>query len=180
MDFSSSPRAAEFTKAVRSFIRDEVAPVEHELHRWQGEVRRAGGGVDLWQVPQEVREPQRKARAQGLWNLFLPAGHEGPYAERFGTRGGTGLTNVDYAPIAEATGWSFLAPYVFNCNAPDSGNAEVLLRYGSQEQKDRWSGDFPLAGAWTAARAVRLADGPDEVHKSVVARIELGKHGAVR
>jgi acyl-CoA dehydrogenase len=138
MDFSSSPRAAEYTDAVRSFIRDEIAPVENEVHRWQGEVRRAGGGVDLWQVPEEVRELQRKARAQGLWNLFLPAGHEGPYAERYGTRGGTGLTNVDYAPIAEATGWSFLAPYVFNCNAPDSGNAEVLLRHGSQEQKDRW------------------------------------------
>ncbi|MFF7602323.1 acyl-CoA dehydrogenase family protein [Streptomyces mirabilis] len=138
MDFSSSPRAAECTKAVRSFIRDEIAPVEHELHRWQGEARRAGGGVDLWHVPEELRELQRKARAQGLWNLFLPAGHEGPYAKRFGTRGGTGLTNVDYAPIAEATGWSFLAPYVFNCNAPDSGNAEVLLRYGSPEQKERW------------------------------------------
>ncbi len=136
MDFSPSPRAAELTDAVRTFIRDEIAPVEDELHRRTADARRSG--ADLWQVPDEVRELQRKARAQGLWNLFLPAGHEGPYAERYGTRGGAGLTNVDYAPVAEATGWSFLAPYVFNCNAPDSGNAEVLLRYGSQEQKDRW------------------------------------------
>ncbi|MEU6591704.1 acyl-CoA dehydrogenase family protein [Streptomyces sp. NPDC046881] len=138
MDCTPSPRAAEITEAVRSFIREEIAPVECELHRRQGERRRTGDGADPWQIPEEVRDLQRKARSQGLWNLFLPAGHEGVYAERFGTRGGTGLTNVDYAPIAEATGWSFLAPYVFNCNAPDSGNAEVLLRYGSQEQKDRW------------------------------------------
>jgi acyl-CoA dehydrogenase len=137
MDFSPSPRAAELTEAVRTFIRDEIEPVEGELHRRNAEAPRAGGEV-LWQVPDEVRELQRKARVQGLWNLFLPAGHEGPYAERYGTRGGAGLTNVDYAPVAEETGWSFLAPYVFNCNAPDSGNAEVLLRYGSQQQKDRW------------------------------------------
>jgi acyl-CoA dehydrogenase len=136
MDFSPSTRAAELTDAVRTFIRDEIAPVEDELHRRTADAHRSG--ADLWQVPDEVRDLQRKARAQGLWNLFLPAGHEGPYAERYGTRGGAGLTNVDYAPVAEATGWSFLAPYVFNCNAPDSGNAEVLLRYGSQEQKDRW------------------------------------------
>jgi acyl-CoA dehydrogenase len=136
MDFSPSPRAAELTDAVRTFIRDEIEPVEGELQRRTADARKAG--ADLWQVPAEVRELQRKARAQGLWNLFLPAGHEGPYAERYGTSGGSGLTNVDYAPVAEATGWSFLAPYVFNCNAPDSGNAEVLLRYGSPEQKDRW------------------------------------------
>lgn len=138
MDFSPSPRAAELTEAVRTFIRDEVAPVEHELHRRATDARRAGRGADLWRVPDEVVELRRTARAQGLWNLFLPAGHEGPYAERYGTRGGTGLSNVDYAPVAEAMGWSFLAPYVFNCNAPDSGNAEVLLRYGSPEQRDRW------------------------------------------
>jgi acyl-CoA dehydrogenase len=138
MDFSPSQRAAELTEAVRTFTRDEIEPVESELHRRSTEARRAGGAEDLWKVPDELRELQRKARAQGLWNLFLPAGHEAPYAERYGTRGGVGLSNVDYAPVAEATGWSFLAPYVFNCNAPDSGNAEVLLRYGSQQQKDRW------------------------------------------
>ena len=138
MDFSPSQRAAELTGAVRTFMRDEIEPVEHELHRRNAEAHGAGDSERLWQVPDDVRELQRKARAQGLWNLFLPAGHEAPYAERYGTRGGAGLSNVDYAPVAEATGWSFLAPYVFNCNAPDSGNAEVLLRYGSQQQKDRW------------------------------------------
>ncbi|MEJ3749969.1 acyl-CoA dehydrogenase family protein [Actinomycetes bacterium KLBMP 9797] len=133
MDFSHSPRAAELTEAVRSFIQDEIAPVERDLHH------RSDAGGDRWRVPEEVRELRRLARERGLWNLFLPAGQEQiPYARRFGTRGGAGLTNVDYAPVAEATGWSFLAPYVFNCNAPDSGNAEVLLRYGTPEQKDRW------------------------------------------
>ena len=136
MDFSPSPRAAELTDAVRTFIHDQIEPVEADLQRRTADARRAG--ADVWQVPDEVRDLQRKARAIGLWNLFLPAGHDAPYAERYGTRDGAGLTNVDYAPVAEATGWSFLAPYVFNCNAPDSGNAEVLLRYGSQQQKDRW------------------------------------------
>ncbi|WP_412751265.1 acyl-CoA dehydrogenase family protein [Krasilnikovia sp. M28-CT-15] len=138
MDFSPSPRAAELTEAVRAFIAAEIAPVERHLHARASEARRHGGGADLWRVSDEVRALQAKARAQGLWNLFLPAGHEGPYAERFGTRGGAGLTNLDYAPIAEATGWSALAPYVFNCNAPDTGNAELLLRYGSPEQRERW------------------------------------------
>ena len=136
MDFSPSQRAADLTGAVRTFIRDEIEPVEAQLQRRSADARRAG--EDVWQVPDEIRELQRKARAVGLWHLFLPAGHDAPYAERYGTRDGAVLTNVDYAPVAEATGWSFLAPYVFNCNAPDSGNAEVLLRYGSQQQKDRW------------------------------------------
>lgn len=154
MDFTPSPRAAELAAEVRAFVHDEVLPVEETLHRRQNEARRDGRSADLWQIPEEVHALRREARSRGLWNLFLPAGHEGPYAQRFGTRDGVGLSNVDYAPIAEATGWSFLAPYVFNCNAPDSGNAEVLLRYGSDEQKSRWldpllAGDIRSAFAMT-------------------------------
>jgi acyl-CoA dehydrogenase len=137
MDFSPSGLAAELTEAVRAFIADEITPVERDLEARAAHARRTGGAPG-WQVPAAVRELRERARGQGLWNLFLPAGHEGPYARRYGTRGGAGLSNVDYAPIAEATGWSFLAPYVFNCNAPDTGNMEVLLRYGSAEQRDRW------------------------------------------
>ncbi|HEX7827104.1 MAG TPA: acyl-CoA dehydrogenase family protein [Mycobacterium sp.] len=138
MDFSRSPRATELTTAAQSFIREEIVPVEDELYRSQAEARRSGNVAELWRVPKALDELRDLARARGLWNLFLPAGHGDSHASRFGTRGATGLTNVDYAPIAEAMGWSFLAPYVFNCNAPDSGNAEVLLRYGSAEQKARW------------------------------------------
>ncbi|MFI7600274.1 acyl-CoA dehydrogenase family protein [Actinoplanes sp. NPDC049681] len=125
MDFSPSPRAAALTEAVRAFVRDEIAPVERQLHERAAEMRRQHGGSALWHAPDEVRDLQRKARERGLWNLFLPADHGG-------------LSNLDYAPVAEATGWSALAPFVLNCNAPDSGNAEVLLRYGSPAQRERW------------------------------------------
>src|SRR5690625_2024032 len=99
MDFSPSARAAELTAAVREFINTHIVPVEPEIH---AEVtRRRLAGEDPWAVDPRVVELQTRAREQGLWNLFLPAGHEGPYAERYGTRGGTGLTNTDYAPVAE-------------------------------------------------------------------------------
>lgn len=136
MDFSPSPRAAELTAAVREFIRTEISPVEPDIHA--DIARRRLAGEDSWAVDPRVTALQAKAHEQGLWNLFLPAGHEGPYAERYGTRGGTGLSNTDYAPVSEEMGRSFLAPLVFNCNAPDTGNMEVLLKYGSPEQQDRW------------------------------------------
>ena len=135
MDFAPSPRAADLTARVAAFLADEIAPVEADYHRDLAAARRDG---DPWQPLPVIEELKQKARAQGLWNLFLPAEHAGEYAARFGTDGGTGLTNVDYAPIAELTGRSAIAPLVLNCNAPDTGNMEVLLRYGSQEQKDRW------------------------------------------
>jgi acyl-CoA dehydrogenase len=136
MDFSPSPRAAELTAAVRSFVDEHIAPIEEDHQREVARLRSSGG--DPWQQQPILDELRARAHAEGLWNLFLPAGHEGPYAQRYGTRGGSGLSNVDYAPVAEAMGRSFLAPFVFNCNAPDSGNAEVLLKYGSPEQQEQW------------------------------------------
>jgi acyl-CoA dehydrogenase len=136
MDFSPSPRAADLTERVRSFIAKEIQPVEPAYHRELAE-RRASGG-DVWTPSPLIAELQGKARAEGLWNLFLPREHAGEYASRFGTLGGEGLTNVDYAPIAELTGRSALAPHVFNCNAPDTGNMEVLLRYGTEAQRKEW------------------------------------------
>jgi acyl-CoA dehydrogenase len=136
MDFAPSARAADLTHRVRDFVASEIEPIEADYQREVAGVRDQGG--DPWQPLPVLQELQAKARAQGLWNLFLPAGHEGRYAVRFGTDGGAGLTNVDYAPVAEQTGRSFMAPYVFNCNAPDTGNMEVLLKYGSESQRERW------------------------------------------
>jgi acyl-CoA dehydrogenase len=136
MDFSPSPRAAELTERVRAFMREEIEPVEAEFH---AEVlRRRESGGDPWAPSPVIKDLQSRARAQGLWNLFLPKEHAGEYAARFGTDGGEGLSNVDYAPLAEQMGRSAIASLVFNCNAPDTGNMEVLLRYGSEQQRKEW------------------------------------------
>jgi acyl-CoA dehydrogenase len=126
MGFEPSARASALIGRVAEFIRTEIEPVEADL---QAAIRAAG---DAWQPQPVMKELQAKARAVGLWNLFLPPAEPGN--EQYGE----GLANLDYAPIAELTGRSFIAPYVFNCNAPDTGNMEVLLRYGSPEQQKRW------------------------------------------
>ncbi|MFC6287165.1 acyl-CoA dehydrogenase family protein [Nocardioides sp. GCM10027113] len=135
MDFAPSPRAADLTARVAAFLAEEIDPVEPQYHRDLAEQRRTG---DPWQPLPVLADLQAKARAQGLWNLFLPKEHAGEYAARFGTDGGEGLSNVDYAPVAEVMGRSAIAPLVFNCNAPDTGNMEVLLRYGTDEQRREW------------------------------------------
>ena len=114
------------TERVRSFIESEIAPVEQEYLR---EIRDANHGGDWtrWSEPAVVGKLKDAARSQGLWNLFLPDADAG-----------AGLSTLEYAPVAEAMGHSLLAPEVFNCNAPDSGNMEVLHRYGSAEQKEKW------------------------------------------
>ncbi|MBC9732505.1 acyl-CoA dehydrogenase family protein [Nocardioides marmotae] len=135
MDFSPSPRAADLTERVRAFLAEEVEPAEPQYHADLAEARARG---EAWIPLPLIEELKAKARERGLWNLFLPKEHAGEYAARFGTDGGEGLTNVGYAPIAELTGRSAIAPLVLNCNAPDTGNMEVLLRYGSEEQKRDW------------------------------------------
>lgn len=136
MEFAPSPRAADLIERVERFIDEEITPVEGAYHQQLAALREGDG--DPWTPLPLLTELRTKARSEGLWNLFLPLAHAGEYAARFGTHGGTGLTNSDYAPIAELTGRSFLAPHVFNCNAPDSGNMEVLLQYGDRAQRDRW------------------------------------------
>ncbi|WP_148615281.1 acyl-CoA dehydrogenase family protein [Nocardioides rubriscoriae] len=131
MDFAPSARAADLTERVRAFLAEEVEPAEPGYHRDLAEARRTG---DPWKPLPLIEELKAKARERGLWNLFLPAAH----SEGYTVDGGGGLTNVDYAPIAELTGRSAIAPLVLNCNAPDTGNMEVLLKYGTEEQKKQW------------------------------------------
>lgn len=136
MDFSLSPRSADLAARVRTFIDEKVEPAEAEMLADIAD--RRARGEDPWPPHPVIAELQAQARAEGLWNLFLPAGHADAWAERFGTDGGTGLTNTDYAPVAEQMGRSLLAPLVMNCNAPDTGNMEVILKYGSAEQQEQW------------------------------------------
>jgi len=105
------------------FVRERIVPNE------QTYLDQLVGTNDWreWKIPPILEELKAEAKALGLWNLFLPD-------EEYGA----GLDNRDYAPVAEITGRSFLAPEVFNCSAPDTGNAEVLVKYGSDEQKKRW------------------------------------------
>ena len=135
MDFSSSPRAVDLREKVASFMAEEIDPIEPSYHRDLAEARLQG---TQWTPLPVIEELKAKARERGLWNLFLPVEHAGEYAAAYGTDGGSGLSNVDYAPLAELMGRSAIAPLVFNCNAPDTGNMEVLLRYGTREQRDEW------------------------------------------
>lgn len=123
MDFEQSAKAQDYLARVDQFIRTEVEPVE-EAARLTLFDRDA---AERWTIPAGFEELKDKARSQGLWNLFLPD-------EEYGA----GLTNVEYATLAERMGHSFVAPEVFNCNAPDTGNMEVLHMFGSEEQNDRW------------------------------------------
>ncbi|MBT8453260.1 MAG: acyl-CoA dehydrogenase family protein [Deltaproteobacteria bacterium] len=123
MDFTHSERAENVMAQAERFVRERVVPNE------QIYVEQLVGSDNWreWKIPPIVEELKAEARELGLWNLFLPDEEHG-----------AGLDNRDYAPVAEITGRSFLAPEVFNCSAPDTGNAEVLVKYGSEGQKQRW------------------------------------------
>ncbi|MEY9929659.1 acyl-CoA dehydrogenase [Catenulispora sp. GP43] len=120
MDFAQSRRGQEYAERVRTFIEAEVAPVEKRHVRELS----AAAPDQRWRTYPAVEALKAKAREAGLWNLFLPDV--------------SGLSTVEYAPLAELMGRSYLAAEVFNCNAPDSGNMEVLHHFGSEEQKRRW------------------------------------------
>ncbi|TMG86436.1 MAG: acyl-CoA dehydrogenase [Betaproteobacteria bacterium] len=120
MDFDYSPKVMELQARLRAFMEAHVYPNEQ---RFDDEV----GQGDRWQPTRLIEELKAKAKAMGLWNLFLPA------SER-----GAGLTNTEYAPLCEIMGRVLWAPEAFNCSAPDTGNMEVLERYGTAEQKRQW------------------------------------------
>jgi len=119
MNFEFSGKTKELQRRLLGFMDESIYPNEQ---RYYEEVERHG-----WQPTKIVEDLKPKARAAGLWNLFLPDNENG-----------AGLTNLDYAPLCEIMGRSPMAPEVFNCSAPDTGNMEVLARYGTPEQKDQW------------------------------------------
>ena len=124
MDFAYSPRTRELQEKLTAFMQAHIYPAEEVFSEEVAANRRAG---NVWKATRVMETLKEKARAQGLWNLFLP---DSEY--------GAGLTNSDYAPLCEIMGRSDIGPEAFNCNAPDTGNMEVLVRYGTPEQKKRW------------------------------------------
>ncbi len=119
MNIEFSDKVKTLQSRVQAFMDEHIYPNEKRFHQ---EIER-----NRWQPTKIIEELKPKARAAGLWNLFLPE-HEH----------GAGLTNFEYAPLCEIMGRSTMAPEVFNCSAPDTGNMEVLARYGTAEQKERW------------------------------------------
>lgn len=121
MNLTQSDRSRELQEKLGTFVAERVEPFEREI------AKGIRDGADRWQVPDGMAELKAEARAQGLWNLFLPDAELA-----------AGLGTLEYAPLAEVMGRSLIAPEVFNCNAPDTGNMEVLYHYGSDEQKEQW------------------------------------------
>src|SRR5579864_3342117 len=119
MNFDYTDNVKSLQQRLRAFMDEHIYPNEKRFYQ---EIEN-----DRWAPTKVIEELKPKARAAGLWNLFLPDDDQG-----------AGLTNLEYAPLCEIMGRSILAPEVFNCSAPDTGNMEVLARYGTPEQKERW------------------------------------------
>jgi acyl-CoA dehydrogenase len=119
MNFEFTDKVEGFRRRLHAFLDEHIYPNEQRFH---DEIER-----NRWLPTRVVEELKPKARAAGLWNLFLPESEHG-----------AGLTNLEYAPLCEIMGRSHMAPEVFNCSAPDTGNMEVLARYGTPEQKKQW------------------------------------------
>ena len=120
MAFEPTPRVVDLQQRLNAFMEEHIYPNE-DRHLHEAET------LGPWMVLPVIEELKIKARVAGLWNLFLSESEHGP-----------GLTNLEYAPLCEIMGRSLLAPEVFNCSAPDTGNMEVLARYGTPEQQERW------------------------------------------
>ncbi|HTG29365.1 MAG TPA: acyl-CoA dehydrogenase family protein [Methylomirabilota bacterium] len=119
MNFEVGEKTKELQKRLQAFMDSHVYPNEEKFHAEIAQAR--------WKPTRIVEELKAKARHEGLWNLFLPQ-----------DKNGAGLTNLEYAPLCEMMGRSHIAPEIFNCSAPDTGNMEVLARYGTAEQKEKW------------------------------------------
>jgi len=141
VDFAPSAVADDYTKRMRAFLDDRILPAEAAYLEFRAARR---GTPSEWELPPVVEELKAEARAQGLWNLFLPSI--------------SGLSNLEYAAVAEVTGWSpDIAPEVINCQAPDTGNMETLHLFGTPEQKEQWLEPL-LAGEIRSAFAMTEPD----------------------
>ncbi|MBP6491286.1 MAG: acyl-CoA dehydrogenase family protein, partial [Thauera sp.] len=134
MDFDFSERSAALQRRLQEFMDEHVYPAEHEYER------QLAAAANRFAILPLVEQLKARARAAGLWNLFLPEHHGG-------------LSNLDYAPLAEIMGRVLWCPEVFNCSAPDTGNMEVLMKYGTPAQQERWLKPL-LAGEIRSAYAM--------------------------
>jgi acyl-CoA dehydrogenase len=158
MDFGHDERTRELCAQLESFMDSHIYPAEPVYHEQAAAATRDG---DPWRRPAVVAELKKAARERGLWNLFLP-GHSG----------GAGLTNLQYAPLAEITGHSAaLAPEALNCAAPDTGNMEVLAEFGSPEQQARWLKPL-LDGAIRSAFCMTEPDVASSDASNIATRIQ--------
>jgi len=121
MNFDYSKKVETLRKTLLEFMNDVVYPQERTYEQY---LNQAGS---RWEIPPIMEQMKEQAKRAGLWNLFLP---DSEY--------GAGLSNLEYAPLCEIMGRSLIGPEVFNCSAPDTGNMEVLVRYGTREQKEKW------------------------------------------
>ena len=154
MDFAFSARVSELRERLLAFMDEVVYPNERTY------ADQHAAAPNRWESPRVMEEMKRQARAAGLWNLFLPESELGG-----------GLTNLEYAPLCEVMGRSPIAPEVFNCAAPDTGNMEVLVRYGTDAQKRRWLEPL-LDGAIRSAYAMTEPDVASSDATNIRARIE--------
>ncbi|MDP6184084.1 MAG: acyl-CoA dehydrogenase family protein, partial [Gammaproteobacteria bacterium] len=123
MQFKYNDKCRQLLEQLKAFMAEHVYPIEDEIYEFVHDP------ANLWVPPPQIEELKGEAKAAGLWNLFLPEEYA-PYSP--------GLTNLEYAPLAEEMGRVIWSSEVFNCSAPDTGNMEVLARYGSDEHKKQW------------------------------------------
>jgi acyl-CoA dehydrogenase len=154
MDFAYSPRVAELREQLWDFMNTQVFPAEEQY--WA----EFSAEAMPHRIPALMEDLKREARTRGLWNLFLP-----------GDRFGAGLTTLEYAPLAEITGHSLIAPEAINCSAPDSGNMEVLALFGTPEQQEQWLGPL-LAGEIRSCVAMTEPDVASSDPTNISTRIE--------
>ena len=158
MDLGMTAKVKPLVEKVRAMVREEIVPLEAE---YEAEIGKNGNRWSYTKRQEEIREGLKaKARERGLWNFWLTKSKEGH-----------GLTTVEYAYLAEEMGWSRLAPETFNCSAPDTGNMEVLHRYGTHQQQEEWLRPL-LAGEIRSAFSMTEPDVASSDATNVQTRIE--------